>query len=485
MRRWTLTLTTEPKASKPKKEIIPKKNPMPAQDATVRVKNFDEVAVGYSKETALAEAGRCLQCKKPFCRDGCPVEVDIPGFIKLLTERDVAGAIKKIKEKNAMPAVCGRVCPQENQCEQYCTLGKKHEPVAIGRLERFCADWELAGEISSPDIAPPTGFKIAVVGSGPGGLTCAADLAKSGHQVTIFEALHVAGGVLMYGIPEFRLPKKVVQAEIENLKNLGVIIEVNSVVGKVATVDELLEGEAFEAVYIGTGAGLPYFMNIPGENSCGVYSANEFLTRVNLMKAYLFPQWDTPVKIGKRVAVLGGGNVAMDSARTALRLGAEESWIVYRRSGIELPARHEEVEHAIEEGVKFAFLTSPIRILADKNGMVKGMECLKYELGEPDASGRRSPISIAGSEFIMDVDTVVVAIGQGPNPLVPRTTRGLEVTKRGNIVADPQTGATSKPGVFAGGDVVTGAATVILAMGAGRVAARSIHEYLVSGKGRP
>lgn len=458
---------------------------MPAQDATVRVKNFDEVAVGYSKETALAEAGRCLQCKKPFCRDGCPVEVDIPGFIKLLTERDVAGAIKKIKEKNAMPAVCGRVCPQENQCEQYCTLGKKHEPVAIGRLERFCADWELAGEISSPDIAPPTGFKIAVVGSGPGGLTCAADLAKSGHQVTIFEALHVAGGVLMYGIPEFRLPKKVVQAEIENLKKLGVIIEVNSVVGKVATVDELLDGEAFEAVYIGTGAGLPYFMNIPGENSCGVYSANEFLTRVNLMKAYLFPQWDTPVKIGKRVAVLGGGNVAMDSARTALRLGAEESWIVYRRSGIELPARHEEVEHAIEEGVKFAFLTSPIRILADKNGMVKGMECLKYELGEPDASGRRSPIPIAGSEFIMDVDTVVVAIGQGPNPLVPRTTRGLEVTKRGNIVADPQTGATSKPGVFAGGDVVTGAATVILAMGAGRVAARSIHEYLVSGKGRP
>jgi glutamate synthase (NADPH/NADH) small chain len=289
----------------------------------------------------------------------------------------------------------------------------------------------------------------------------------------------------MYGIPEFRLPKKVVQAEIENLKKLGVIIEVNSVVGKVATVDELLDGEAFEAVYIGTGAGLPYFMNIPGENSCGVYSANEFLTRVNLMKAYLFPQWDTPVKIGKRVAVLGGGNVAMDSARTALRLGAEESWIVYRRSGIELPARHEEVEHAIEEGVKFAFLTSPIRILADKNGMVKGMECLKYELGEPDASGRRSPISIAGSEFIMDVDTVVVAIGQGPNPLVPRTTRGLEVTKRGNIVADPQTGATSKPGVFAGGDVVTGAATVILAMGAGRVAARSIHEYLVSGKGRP
>lgn len=457
---------------------------MPAQDAAVRIKNFDEVASGYSEETALAEAERCLQCKKPFCREGCPVEVDIPAFIKLLAERDIAGAIKKIKEKNALPAVCGRVCPQENQCEKYCTLGKKHEPVAIGRLERFCADWELAKEILPPDIAQPTGFKVAIVGSGPGGLTCAADMAKSGHQVTIFEALHVPGGVLMYGIPEFRLPKKVVQAEIENLKKLGVTIEVNSVVGKFATVDELLDGGAFDAVYIGTGAGLPYFMNIPGENSCGVYSANEFLTRVNLMKAYLFPQWDTPVKIGKRVAVLGGGNVAMDSARTALRLGAEESWIVYRRSEKELPARHEEVEHAIEEGVKFAFLTSPVKVLADENGMVKGMECLKYELGEPDASGRRSPVPIAGSEFIMNVDTVVVAVGQGPNPLVPRTTSGLEVTKRGNIVADPQTGATSKPGVFAGGDVVTGAATVILAMGAGRVAAKSIHEYLMSGKGR-
>ncbi len=468
---------------KKKKEIIPKKHPMPAQDPAARVKNFDEVALGYDEETAVAEANRCLQCKKEPCRQGCPVEVEIPAFIKLIAERDFAGAIKKIKEKNALPAVCGRVCPQENQCEKYCTLGKKNEPVAIGRLERFCADWELAQGVFPQEVAPPTGFKVAVVGSGPGGLTCAADLAKLGHQVTIFEALHVPGGVLMYGIPEFRLPKRVVQAEIENLKKLGVNIEVNSVVGKFATIDELMNEEGFAAVYIGTGAGLPYFMNIPGENSCGVYSANEFLTRTNLMKAYLFPEWDTPIKIGKKVAVLGGGNVAMDAARTALRLGAEESWIVYRRSKNELPARHEEVENAIEEGVKFAFLTSPTRILADENGKVKAMECLKYELGEPDASGRRSPVPIPGSEFIMEVDTVVVAIGQGPNPLVPRTTKGLDVTKKGNIVADPATGATSKPGVFAGGDVVTGAATVILAMGAGRVAAKSIHQYLMAKKG--
>ncbi|MEW5898954.1 MAG: NADPH-dependent glutamate synthase [Bacillota bacterium] len=474
-------MTEETKGQK--KKIIPKKNPMPAQDPAERIKNFHEVALGYTEEAALAEAERCLQCKKAPCRQGCPVEVDIPAFIKLVAEKDFAGAIKKIKEKNALPAVCGRVCPQENQCEKYCTMGKKHEPVAIGRLERYCADWELAKGVLPQEIAPPTGFKVAVVGSGPGGLTCAADLAKLGHQVTIFEALHVPGGVLMYGIPEFRLPKRVVQAEIENLKKLGVKIEVNAVVGKFATIDELMEEEeGFDAVYIGTGAGLPYFMNIPGENSCGVYSANEFLTRTNLMKAYLFPEWDTPIKIGRKVAVLGGGNVAMDAARTALRLGAEESWIVYRRSKNELPARHEEVEHAIEEGVKFAFLTSPTRILADENGQVKAMECLRYELGEPDASGRRSPVPIPGSEFTMEVDTVVVAIGQGPNPLVPRTTRGLEVTRKGNIVADPATGATSKPGVFAGGDVVTGAATVILAMGAGRVAAKSIHTYLMNKK---
>ena len=463
------------------KKIVHTKNPMPAQDALERFRNFSEVATGYTKETAMAEAQRCIQCKNTPCRQGCPVEVEIPAFLKLAAEGDFAGAIAKIKEKNALPAVCGRVCPQESQCEKYCTLGKKHDPVGIGRVERFCADWELSTGVNVPETAAPTGFRVAVVGSGPAGLTCAADLAKQGHKVTIFEALHVAGGVLMYGIPEFRLPKAVVQGEVENLKKLGVTIDVNSVVGKFATVDELME-EGFDAVFIGTGAGLPYFMKIPGENLCGVYSANEFLTRTNLMKAYLFPQCDTPIKIGKKVAVLGGGNVAMDAARTALRLGAEESWIVYRRSDKELPARHEEVEHAHEEGVKFALLTSPTKIIGDENGVVKAMECLKYELGEPDASGRRSPVAIKGSEYIMEVDTVVVAIGQGPNPLVPRTTKGLEINRKGNIVASTETGATSKAGVYAGGDVVTGAATVILAMGAGKVGARSIHEYLQSKK---
>lgn len=461
-----------------KKTIIPNKHPMPAQDAVVRAKNFNEVALGYDEETVVAEAQRCLQCKKEPCRQGCPVEVDIPAFIKLVAERDFAGAIMKLKEKNALPAVCGRVCPQENQCEKYCTVGKKNEPVGIGRIERFCADWELANGVLPQKVAPPTGKKVAIVGSGPSGLTCAADLAKQGHAVTIFEALHVAGGVLMYGIPEFRLPKAVVQAEVQNLKKLGVDIQVNAVVGKFATVDELMEEGGFDAVFLGTGAGLPYFMNIPGENACGVYSANEFLTRTNLMKAYLFPGYDTPIRVGKKVAVLGGGNVAMDAARTALRLGAEESWIVYRRSKNELPARHEEAEHAEEEGVKFAFLTSPTKIIYDDNYWVTGMECLRYELGEPDASGRRSPVPVKGSEFIIDVETVVVAIGQGPNPLVPRTTKGLDCNKKGNIVADLETGATSKPGVYAGGDVVTGAATVILAMGAGRAAARSIHAYL-------
>lgn len=467
-----------PEAKKPKKEIKPTKNPMPAQDPEERARNFNEVALGYAQETVIEEAKRCLQCKKEPCRQGCPVEVNISDFIKLAAEGDFAEAIAKIKEKNALPAVCGRVCPQESQCEKYCTLGKKHEPVAIGRIERFCADWELASGVKVPEVAASTGKKVAIVGSGPAGLTCAADLAKLGHQVTIFEALHVAGGVLMYGIPEFRLPKAVVQAEVENLRQLGVEIDVNSVVGKFTTVDELMEEQGFNAVFIGTGAGLPYFMNIPGENSCGVYSANEFLTRTNLMKGYLFPDCDTPIKLGKKVAVLGGGNVAMDAARTALRLGAEESWIVYRRSHEELPARKEEAEHAEEEGVKFALLTSPVEILSDDNGWVTGMKCIKYELGEPDDSGRRRPVPIEGSGYVMEVDTVVVAIGQGPNPLVPRTTKGLELTKRGNIVADPETGATSKPGVFAGGDVVTGAATVILAMGAGRTAANSIHEYL-------
>jgi len=464
---------------KPKKKIIPNKNPMPAQDALVRARNFSEVALGYTEETAIAEANRCIQCKKEPCRQGCPVEVDIPAFLKLAAEGDFSGAIAKIKEKNALPAVCGRVCPQESQCEMYCTLGKKNDPVGIGRLERFCADWELATGVKVPEVAPPTGKKVAVVGSGPAGLTCAADLAKLGHKVTIFEALHVAGGVLMYGIPEFRLPKAVVQAEVQNLKKMGVDIEVNSVVGKFTTVDELMEQDGFNAVFIGTGAGLPYFMNIPGENACGVYSANEFLTRTNLMKAYQFPSWDTPIKLGKKVAVLGGGNVAMDGARTALRLGAEESWIVYRRSKEELPARHEEAEHAEEEGVKFALLTAPVEIVQNEDGWVTGMNCIRFELGEPDASGRRRPVPVEGSEYFLEVDTVVVAIGQGPNPLVPRTTKGLEITKRGNIVADEKA-ATSKPGVYAGGDVVTGAATVILAMGAGRIGANSIHEYLSS-----
>jgi len=460
---------------KKKKVIIPKKTPMPSQDPGVRAHNFQEVATGYTEEDARLEASRCLQCKKEPCRQGCPVEVDIPAFIKLIQDGDLDGAIAKVKEKNALPAVCGRVCPQENQCEKYCTMGVKNEPVGIGRLERFVADRELARGVRLPDKAAPTGKKVAVVGSGPSGLTCAADLAKLGHQVTVFEALHVAGGVLMYGIPEFRLPKRVVQAEVDNLRQLGVDIQVDSVVGRIETVDELLE--KYDAVYLGTGAGLPYFMNIPGENACGVYSANEFLTRTNLMKAYQFPEYDTPIRVGSKVAVLGGGNVAMDAARTALRLGAAESWIVYRRSEAELPARHEEYEHAREEGVRFSFLTVPIRILQDDQGWVTGMECQRCELGEPDASGRRSPVPVCGSEYVLPVDVVVVAIGQGPNPLVPRTTKGLALTKRGNIVAD-ETGATSKPGVYAGGDVVTGAATVILAMGAGKTAARSIHKYL-------
>jgi glutamate synthase (NADPH/NADH) small chain len=461
-----------------KKKIMPHKNPMPAQDPVERARNFNEVALGYTAETAAAEANRCLQCKNRPCSAGCPVEVDIPAFIELASQQDFAGAIKKLKEKNVLPGVCGRVCPQENQCEKYCTLGKKHEPVAIGRLERFCADWELANGLLPQQTSPPNGKKVAVLGSGPAGLTCAADLAKLGFKVTVFEALHVPGGVLMYGIPEFRLPKSVVQAEVQNLKKLGVDIQVNAVVGKFATVEEIMGEYGYDAVFIGTGAGLPHFMRIPGENACGVYSANEFLTRTNLMKAYLFPEYDTPIRVGRKVAVLGGGNVAMDSARTALRLGAEESWIVYRRTKNELPARHEEVEHAEEEGVRFAFLTSPTRILYDDDFWVTGMECLQYELGEPDESGRRSPVPIKGSEFTFEADTVVVAIGQGPNPLVPRTTKGLACNRKGNITADLETGATSLPGVFAGGDVVTGAATVILAMGAGRTAARAINDYL-------
>lgn len=457
--------------------INPKKTPMPSQGPQVRVHNFQEVALGYREEDVAAEAERCMLCPKPGCVAGCPVEVDIPGFIRFLQEKDYAGAINHIKQKNNLPAICGRVCPQESQCEKYCKLAKKGDPVGIGRLERFSADWQLANGVPDPELPPATGKKVAVVGAGPAGLTCAGDLARMGHRVTVFEALHVAGGVLMYGIPEFRLPKKVVQAEIDYIRKLGVEIRVNAVVGKMTSVDELLDS-GFDAVFIGTGAGLPYFMNIPGENLLGVYSANEFLTRTNLMKAYSFPTYATPIKVGKRVAVIGAGNVAMDAARTALRLGAEESYIVYRRSHEEMPARKEEVEHAEEEGVQFRLLTSPTEILGDEQGRVTGMTCLRYELGEPDASGRRSPVPIKGSEYHMPVDTVVMAIGQGPNPLVLRTTPGLELNRRGNIVADEATGQTSRKGVFAGGDIVTGAATVILAMGAGKKAARAIDEYL-------
>lgn len=458
--------------------VIPKKNPMPSQDARERVKNFNEVALGYTEAAALAEAERCLECKKAPCRQGCPVEIDIPAFIARIKEKDFDGAIDKIKEKNNLPAICGRVCPQESQCEKYCTLAKKHEPVAIGRLERFVADYQIAkGGTTAARKAPASGFKVAVIGSGPAGLTAAADLALMGHQVTVFEALHVPGGVLMYGIPEFRLPKKIVQLEIDSIRQLGVEICTNAVIGKMKTVDELLEN-GYDAVFIGTGAGLPNFMGIPGENLLGVYSANEFLTRTNLMKAYLFPQYATPIKVGKRVAVTGAGNVAMDAARTALRLGAEKSYIVYRRSAAEMPARHEEIEHAKEEGVEFRLLTSPVRIYGDDRGVVTGMTCQRFELGEPDASGRRRPIPIPGSEYDMEVDTVVIAIGQGPNPLVLKTTPGLELTRRGTIAADTATGATSRKGVFAGGDIVTGAATVILAMGAGKTAARAIDAYL-------
>jgi len=453
---------------------------MPRQDPKVRGHNYSEVALGYSEEMALEEASRCIQCPKRACVSGCPVNVDIPEFIKAVRDRNMPEAVKVLKGKNALPAICGRVCPQETQCEEVCTLGKKNAPIAIGRLERYVADWDLGNKDKrTPTILPPpTGKKVAVIGSGPAGLTAAADLAKFGHKVTIFEALHTAGGVLMYGIPEFRLPKAVVQSEVDYVKSLGVDVQLDSVMGKLATVDELLEKD-FDAIFLGTGAGLPMFLDIPGENLNGVYSANEFLTRVNLMKAYLFPKYDTPIKIGKHVAVIGGGNVAMDSARCALRLGAEEVYIVYRRSAAEMPARHEEVENAGEEGIIFKFLTNPKQVIGDENGWVKAMECYEMELGEPDASGRRRPVTKQGSEFIMNVDVVVVALGTTPNPLIPATTKGLETTKRGTVVADEQSGKTVKDRVWAGGDVVTGAATVISAMGAGKRAAASINEFLM------
>jgi glutamate synthase (NADPH/NADH) small chain len=451
---------------------------MPKQEPLVRARNFNEVALGYTAEQATQEASRCIQCPKRPCVDGCPVEVDIPEFILAVHEGNMPEAVKSLKSKNSLPGICGRVCPQETQCEAACSLAKKAAPIAIGRVERYVADWELGqGQMEKPQLAKPTGKRIAVVGSGPAGLTTAADLAKLGHEVSIFEALHTAGGVLMYGIPEFRMPKHIVQTEVDYVKSLGVEIRLDSVVGKIITVDELLEN-GYSAVFLGTGAGLPMFLNIPGENLNGVYSANEFLTRTNLMKAYLFPEYDTPLKLGRRVAVIGGGNVAMDSARCALRLGAAEVYIVYRRSEVEMPARREEVENAQEEGIIFKYLTNPIQCLGNGRGLVAAMECIEMELGEPDASGRRRPIPKTGSEFIMEVDTVIVALGTTPNPLVPTTTKGLEVTNRGTVVADEETGQTKKLLVWAGGDVVTGAATVISAMGAGKRAAASIDASL-------
>ena len=466
--------------AKPKQKIDLNRVPMPHQKPEVRAHNYNEVALGYTEEMAFQEANRCIQCPKRPCVNGCPVNVDIPEFIAAVRDNNMPEAVTILKGKNALPGICGRVCPQESQCEKVCTLDKKGAPVAIGRLERYVADWERehSSDIASaPDLSPSTGKKIAIIGTGPAGLTCAADLAKMGHKVTMFEALHVAGGVLMYGIPEFRLPKSIVQSEVDYVKSLGVDIQLDAVMGKLATVDELLH-DSYDAIFLGTGAGLPMFMNIPGENFNGIYSANEFLTRVNLMKAYLFPEYDTPITVGKRVAVIGGGNVAMDSARCALRLGAEKVYVIYRRSKAELPARAEEVENAEEEGIIFNFLTNPKSFIGDDRGWIKAIECYEMELGEPDESGRRRPVVKPDSEFILDIDVVVIALGTTPNPLVPATTEGLETTKRGTVVADEETGKTVKDRVWAGGDVVTGAATVISAMGAGKRAASSIDNYL-------
>ena len=462
-----------------------KKNPIPVQDPIERGKNFKEVALGYDEATALDEAARCLNCKNMPCVSGCPVNVHIPEFIAKVRELDFEGAYQVINRSSSLPAVCGRVCPQETQCESKCVRGIKGEAVGIGRLERFVADWHNSHSTAAPEIPKQNGHKVAVVGSGPSGLTCAGDLAKLGYKVTVYEALHLAGGVLVYGIPEFRLPKSIVQKEVDTLKALGVDVETNVVIGKTLTVDELFE-MGYEAVFIGSGAGLPRFMGIPGESLKGVYSANEFLTRSNLMKAYTSDS-TTPIMHAKKVAVVGGGNVAMDAARTALRMGAEKVYIVYRRSLEELPARKEEVEHAMEEGIEFRLLNNPTRIIGfenpddrrdPRNGFVTGMECIKIELGEPDASGRRSPVEVPGSEFVLDVDCVIIAIGTSPNPLIKSTTEGLAVNRKGGIVVEESTGLTSREGVYAGGDAVTGAATVILAMGAGKTAAKAIDEYL-------
>ncbi len=455
--------------------INPKKHEMPAQDAVERSKNFKEVALGYTETMAVEEAQRCLNCKNMPCVNGCPVNINIPNFITLIKTGDFEGAYQVIAKSSSLPAVCGRVCPQETQCESKCTLGIKFEPVGIGRLERFVADWHNKNATKKAEKPQSNGKKVAVVGSGPSGLTCAGDLAKKGYEVTVFEALHTAGGVLVYGIPEFRLPKEIVKKEVENLKDLGVDVQTNVVIGKTLTIDELFD-MGYEAVFIGSGAGLPKFMGIKGESFKGVYSANEFLTRINLMKAYKEDS-ATPIQRGKKVAVVGGGNVAMDAARCARRLGAEVS-IVYRRTEEELPARREEVEHAKEEGIKFELLTNPLEILGDENGWVKGMTCQRMELGEPDASGRRRPVAVAGSEFTTEFDCVIMALGTSPNPLIKDTTEGLDTQKWGGIIADDETGKTSRDGVYAGGDAVTGAATVILAMGAGKASAKAIDEYL-------
>jgi len=472
------------KRKRRKKPERPPRQAMPVRAAEVRVKDFDEVAEGYDAETAVVEATRCLQCPTQPCVDGCPVSVDITGFIELIKEGEFIAAAQKIKETNTLPAVCGRVCPQEEQCEEVCVVGKIDKPVAIGRLERFVSDYEREhGEIDLPEVAPDTGKKVAVIGSGPAGITVAYELLQKGHSVTIYEALHELGGVLVYGIPEFRLPKKIVAAEIETIKKLGAEIKLNMLIGKTRTIDELMEEDGFDAVFIGTGAGLPMFLNIPGENLNGVLSANEFLTRINLMKAYK-AEYVTPIKVGKKVTVIGAGNVAMDSARSALRAGGDDTEvsIVYRRSREEMPAREEEIHHAEEEGVKFNLLTNPIQIIGDETNTVTALECVEMELGEPDASGRRRPIPIEGSEHLVETDMVIIALGTLPRKFIASTTPDLETSDWGTFIAEEETGQTSKKGVFAGGDVVTGSATVIKAMGAGRVAAQAIHKYLSNGQ---
>ena len=457
---------------------------MPKQIVEKRIHNFDEVALGFDEELALQEAERCLNCPKPQCKKGCPVEVPIPEFIQLVKDHKYGDAAKKIKEKNALPAVCGRVCPQEEQCQKFCVLGVRGDPVSIGRLERYASDWErLNMKLETPKTAQTRG-KVAIVGSGPAGLTVAADLAKLGHRVTIFESLHTAGGVLMYGIPQFRLPKEIVQAEVEYVKSLGVELRIDSTVGLLVTIQELMNG-GYDAVFIGSGAGLPNFLKIPGENLKGIYSANEFLIRTNLMKAYKFPEYDTPIRIGKKVGVIGAGNVAMDSARCALRLGAERVYIIYRRSRDEMPARAEEAENAEEEGIEFMLLTNPVRFIGNDRGFLEKVECIKQRLSEPDMSGRRRPEPIEGSNFTIEIDTAVIAIGQSPNPIIQQTTQGLETTRHGTIVVKEETMQTALPGVYAGGDVVSGAATVISAMGAGKIAAKAIHEFITAKMTKP